>query len=89
MFWRNRRDYSNLSLKISFKLFNLARSVTSKFYYNHVEWIPPAHLDTGQARVNDYHRPERLLQPPDDEPVAHQPGRPETHEPGGPEPNAA
>ena len=31
-----------------------------------VEWIPPAHLDTGQARVNDYHRPERL-RPPDDE----------------------
>ena len=32
-----------------------------------VEWIPPADLDTGQARVNDYHRPERL-RPPDDEP---------------------
>ena len=25
-----------------------------------VEWIPPKHLDTGQARVNNYHRPERL-----------------------------
>ena len=36
--------------------------------HNDVEWIPPAHLDTGQARVNDYHRPERLLRPPDDEP---------------------
>jgi hypothetical protein len=54
-----------------------------------VEWIPPAHLDTGQARVNDYHRPERLFRPPDDEPTADQPGRPQTHEPGGPEPNAA
>ena len=43
---------------------------------NEVEWIPPAGLDTGQARVNGYHRPERLLRPPDDEP-------------GGPEPNAA
>ncbi|BBZ15819.1 HNH endonuclease signature motif containing protein [Mycolicibacterium gadium] len=32
-----------------------------------VEWLPPAHLDTGQARVNDYHRPERL-RPPSDEP---------------------
>ncbi len=50
-----------------------------------VEWIPPPHLDTGQARVNDYHRPERLFRPPEDD----QPGRPETHEPGGPEPNAA
>jgi hypothetical protein len=39
-----------------------------------VEWIPPAHLDTGQARVNNYHRPERLFQPPDDEPTAdHEP----------------
>ena len=59
---------------------------------NDVEWIPPEHLDTGQARVNDYHRPERLFRPPDDEPTADrpdQPGRPETYEPGGPEPNAA
>lgn len=33
---------------------------------NDVEWIPPKHLDTGQARVNNYHRPERLHRPPDD-----------------------
>ena len=32
-----------------------------------VEWTPPPQLDTGQARVNYYHRPERLLRPPDDE----------------------
>jgi hypothetical protein len=31
------------------------------------EWIPPPQLDTGQARVNDYHHPERLLKPPDDD----------------------
>ncbi|STZ42604.1 HNH endonuclease signature motif containing protein [Mycolicibacterium gilvum] len=31
-----------------------------------VEWIPPPDLDTGQARVNNYHRPERLLAPPED-----------------------
>jgi hypothetical protein len=31
-----------------------------------VEWIPPPHLDTGQARVNYYHTPERLLTPDDD-----------------------
>nr|ABP45952.1 protein of unknown function DUF222 [Mycolicibacterium gilvum PYR-GCK] len=31
-----------------------------------VEWIPPPGLDTGQARVNTYHRPERLLAPPED-----------------------
>ena len=27
------------------------------------EWIPPPHLDTGQARVNNYHHPERYLLP--------------------------
>ncbi len=32
-----------------------------------VEWDPPPHLDTGQARINHYHRPERLLRPPEDE----------------------
>ena len=31
-----------------------------------VEWIPPPPLDTGQARLNYYHRPERLLRPPDE-----------------------
>jgi hypothetical protein len=31
------------------------------------EWIPPPHLDTGQARTNDYHRPQRYLAEPDDE----------------------
>ncbi|MGE2833750.1 DUF222 domain-containing protein [Mycobacterium sp. SMC-4] len=30
-----------------------------------VEWIPPPQLDTGQARVNYYHQPERLLRPSD------------------------
>src|SRR3954451_18179113 len=34
---------------------------------NDVEWIPPSDLDTGQARINDYHRPERLHRPLDDE----------------------
>ena len=29
------------------------------------EWLPPPHLDTGQARVNDYHHPERLLGEPE------------------------
>ncbi|OBB70702.1 MULTISPECIES: HNH endonuclease signature motif containing protein [Mycolicibacterium] len=31
-----------------------------------VEWIPPPQLDTGQARINYHHRPERLLTPPGD-----------------------
>jgi hypothetical protein len=37
-----------------------------------VEWIPPPHLDAGQARINYYHRPEALLRPPDDpKPLQH------------------
>jgi hypothetical protein len=32
---------------------------------NDVEWIPPQHLDTGQTRINYYHRPELLLRPPE------------------------
>jgi hypothetical protein len=31
------------------------------------EWIPPAHLDTGQPRVNNYHHPEKYLIDEDDE----------------------
>jgi hypothetical protein len=31
-----------------------------------VEWIPPAPLDTGQTRVNVFHRPELLLRPPEE-----------------------
>ncbi len=33
------------------------------------EWIPPAHLDHGQPRINTYHHPEKLMAPDDDEPV--------------------
>jgi hypothetical protein len=29
------------------------------------EWIPPPQLDTGQARVNNFHHPERYLIPDD------------------------
>ncbi|MGE2691354.1 HNH endonuclease signature motif containing protein, partial [Mycolicibacterium pulveris] len=53
-----------------------------------VEWIPPPGLDTGQARINYYHRPERLLRPDDedqDEPDAAG-SDPGPDEPGGPAP---
>jgi hypothetical protein len=33
------------------------------------EWIPPAHVDHGQPRINSFHHPEKLLAPDDDEPV--------------------
>jgi hypothetical protein len=38
-----------------------------------VEWTPPPPLDTGQARLNYYHRPERLLNPADDPDVSGEP----------------
>lgn len=31
------------------------------------EWLPPPDLDTGQARVNNYHHPEKYLLPEDDD----------------------
>jgi hypothetical protein len=36
---------------------------TRKRHDGRTEWIPPPHLDTGQARVNDYHHPENYLMP--------------------------
>ncbi|ORB31078.1 HNH endonuclease signature motif containing protein [Mycolicibacterium parafortuitum] len=55
-----------------------------------VEWIPPEHLDTGQTRVNTYHRPERLLRPPEEpenDSAAAEPADPDNPgEPGGPAP---
>ncbi len=35
-----------------------------------VEWIPPPQLDSGQARINIYHHPERYLQDREDRDVA-------------------
>lgn len=48
------------------------RSVTDGGWSTHmndlseVEWTPPPHLETGQARLNYYYRPELLLRPPDE-----------------------
>ncbi|HEX2283410.1 MAG TPA: HNH endonuclease signature motif containing protein [Mycobacterium sp.] len=38
---------------------------TRKRQDGRIEWIPPPHLDCGQARTNNYHHPERLLRPDD------------------------
>jgi Domain of unknown function (DUF222) len=32
------------------------------------EWVPPAHLDRGQPRINFYHHPEKLLRDDTDDP---------------------
>ena len=40
---------------------------TRKNSRGHTEWLPPPDLDTGQARTNNYHHPERYLLPEDDE----------------------
>ncbi len=34
---------------------------TIKLGNGYTQWIPPPYLDHGQARVNDYHHPERLF----------------------------
>jgi hypothetical protein len=40
---------------------------TRKNARSETEWIPPAHLDRGQPRVNTFHHPEKLLQDSDDD----------------------
>ncbi len=40
---------------------------TRKNAHGDTEWIPPAHLDHGQARVNKFHHPEKLLLGEDDD----------------------
>ena len=40
---------------------------TRKRKHGRTQWIPPPHLDTGQARVNKYHHPQEFLLPDDDE----------------------
>ena len=39
---------------------------TVKLRNGRTQWIPPPHLDHGQARTNDYHHPETFFGPPDD-----------------------
>jgi hypothetical protein len=39
---------------------------TTLNHRHETEWTPPPALDTGQTRINYYHRPDRLLRPPDD-----------------------
>jgi Domain of unknown function (DUF222) len=39
---------------------------TRKNHHGDTEWIPPAHLDHGQPRVNTYHHPEKLLRDGDE-----------------------
>ena len=40
-----------------------AVSVTRKRKDGRTEWIPPPNLDTGQARVNNYHHPSATSSP--------------------------
>ena len=40
---------------------------TRKNAHGQTEWIPPPHLDRGQARVNTFHHPEKLLRDGDDD----------------------
>ena len=49
-----------------------------------VEWTPPPNLDTGQAKVNTHHTPERLLRPEEAEEATKETADPS--EPGGPAP---
>jgi hypothetical protein len=43
---------------------------TRKNSHGDTEWIPPAHLDHGQLRINTFHHPEKLLRDGDDDEAA-------------------
>jgi hypothetical protein len=55
---------------------------TIKLGYGETQWIPPPHLDHGQARTNDYHHPERIF---DDEQSS---GSPPSAQAGAHSPNS-
>ena len=40
---------------------------TRKNTHGDTEWLPPAHHDHGQPRINTFHHPEKLLAPDDDD----------------------
>jgi hypothetical protein len=40
---------------------------TRKNTADDTEWLPPAHLDRGQPRVNTFHHPEKLLRDGEDD----------------------
>ena len=40
---------------------------TRKNPHGDTEWIPPPHLDRGQARTNTFHHPEKLLRTDEDD----------------------
>ena len=51
----------NLACAADNRLIKHGGWTTRKRHDGRTEWIPPPHLDTGQARVNNYHHPERYL----------------------------
>jgi hypothetical protein len=58
-------DITTMSLACSSDNQMLERTgwTTRKRKDGRTEWLPPPNLDTGQARVNNYHHPERYLIP--------------------------
>jgi hypothetical protein len=70
--WKNggQTDIDDLTLACSpdNNLIEQTEWTTRKRKDGRTEWIPPPHLDTGQARVNDFHHPERMLRPPEESP---------------------
>jgi hypothetical protein len=58
-------DITKLSLACAAdnKLIETTGWTTRKRKDGRTQWIPPPNLDTGQARVNNYHHPQRYLTP--------------------------
>jgi hypothetical protein len=69
--WKNdgRTDINDLALACGpdNRMIEATEWITRKRKDGRTEWIPPPHLDTGQARVNDLHHPDRILCDPGDD----------------------
>ncbi len=69
--WKNtgRTDIGDLTLAcgIDNRLVEDGGFTTRTNAKGETEWLPPAHLDHGQPRINRYHHPEKLLIPGDDD----------------------
>nr|WP_260762094.1 HNH endonuclease signature motif containing protein [Mycobacterium sp. SMC-4] len=63
--WKNdgRTDIDDLTLACGpdNRMVETTGWTTAQGKHGRTEWIPPPSLDTGQARVNDLHHPERML----------------------------
>ena len=63
----HRRQRPDLRLRPTTPIAQTGGWTTRKNANGDTQWIPPPHLDRGQARTNIFHHPEKLLRAEDDD----------------------